>query len=153
MTMHIAQHDFDVSAFAPEKRRRNWTNAEKASIVRQTYQPGSSVSVTARQHGVATSMLFRWRKMERNGQLQDPTDAANLVPVTELLAAREQIAALQRALGAMTMEIQLRTLENQHLRKAMGVAPVRGWGPEAVERLRDASGAMASLWTGQSNPA
>lgn len=153
MTTPDSQHDFDVSAFAPEKRRRNWTHAEKALIVRQTYQPGSSVSVTARQHGVATSMLFRWRKMERNGQLQDPTDAGNVVPVSELLAAREQIAALQRALGAMTMEIQLRTVENQHLRKVMGAASARGWNPEPSKRMHDVSSTLAPFWTSQSNPA
>jgi transposase-like protein len=39
--------------------------AEKAELVRRTYEPGMSVSLVARQTGVAASLLFQWRKLER----------------------------------------------------------------------------------------
>ncbi len=146
MTMGFSENFQSAAATAPDKRRRNWSNAEKVAIVRKTYEPGGSVSVTARQHGIATSMLFRWRKMERNGELKDTTEIANLVPVTELLSAREQIAALQRALGAMTLEIQLCTLENQHLRKAMGVGSSKAWSTRPAEAAMDPAGALSHLW-------
>ena len=35
------------------QRRRRWSAEEKARIVQQTYAPGMSVSLVARQHGVA----------------------------------------------------------------------------------------------------
>lgn len=36
-----------------EQRRRRWSAQEKAELVRRTYEPGMSVSLVARQHGVA----------------------------------------------------------------------------------------------------
>jgi transposase-like protein len=41
-----------------EQRRLRWLVAEKVELVRQTYEPGMSVSLVARQHGVAASQLF-----------------------------------------------------------------------------------------------
>ncbi|MBM6570556.1 transposase, partial [Escherichia coli] len=41
----------------PEKRRRR-TTQEKIAIVQQSFEPGMTVSLVARQHGVAASQLF-----------------------------------------------------------------------------------------------
>jgi transposase len=43
-----------------DQRRRRWSAQEKAALVRLTYEPGMSVSLVARQHGVAASQLFTW---------------------------------------------------------------------------------------------
>ena len=40
--------------------RRKWTAAEKAAVVAEI--AGSSVSSVARQHGIASSLVFRWRR-------------------------------------------------------------------------------------------
>ena len=82
-----------------EERRRRWSPAEKAELVRQTYEPGMSVSLVARQHGVAASQLFNWRKLEREGALTAVSAGESVVPASELAAARAQIAQLQRLLG------------------------------------------------------
>jgi Transposase len=42
---------------------------EKPALVRRTYEPGMSVSLVARQEGVAASLLFQWRRLEREGAL------------------------------------------------------------------------------------
>ncbi|WP_431613034.1 transposase, partial [Enterobacter chengduensis] len=34
---------------------------EKIAIVQQSFEPGMTVSLVARQHGVAASQLFLWR--------------------------------------------------------------------------------------------
>ena len=34
------------------ERRRRWSASEKLSMVRETYEPGMTVSLVARQHGV-----------------------------------------------------------------------------------------------------
>jgi transposase-like protein len=47
-----------------EQRRRHWSPQEKADLVRVTYEPGMSVSLVARQHGVGASQLFNWRKLK-----------------------------------------------------------------------------------------
>lgn len=45
-----------------EERRRRWSAEEKAALVRQTYEPGMSVSLVARQSGVAASFLFNCQR-------------------------------------------------------------------------------------------
>jgi transposase-like protein len=41
--------------------RRNFTDAEKHAVVLETERPGVTVSQVARAHGIAPSILFRWR--------------------------------------------------------------------------------------------
>ncbi|EQN88109.1 transposase insC for insertion element IS2D [Escherichia coli HVH 25 (4-5851939)] len=50
-----------IDILGPEKRRRR-TTQEKIAIVQQSFEPGMTVSLVARQHGVAASQLFLWRK-------------------------------------------------------------------------------------------
>lgn len=145
--MQFYKRELEEPVSVPDKRRRNWTNAEKVAIVRKTYEPGGSVSVTARQHGIAASMLFRWRKMERNGELALPDEGhANTVPVAELLAAREQIVALQRALGAMTLENQLRALEVQHLKRVMGPTSAKALVTRDMASQADMQAVLERAW-------
>jgi transposase-like protein len=47
--------------------RRRWSLVEKQAIVAQCAAPGASVSAVARQHGVATSQLFAWRRRYGDG--------------------------------------------------------------------------------------
>ena len=58
-----------VEVIMRDQRRRRRSLAEKAALVRRTYEPGMSVSLVARQEGVAASLLFQWRKLERQGAL------------------------------------------------------------------------------------
>jgi transposase-like protein len=41
--------------------RRSFGDADKIAIVLECEQPGVSVAAAARRHGIATSMIFRWR--------------------------------------------------------------------------------------------
>ena len=54
---HEASRDFAIVA-----ARRMWSPAEKQLIVDETLVPGANVSAVARRHGVAQSLLYRWRK-------------------------------------------------------------------------------------------
>lgn len=103
-----------------EQRRRRWSAAEKAALVRQTYEPGMSVSLVARQHGVAASQLFNWRKLEREGGLTAVSAGESVVPASELANARAQIAQLQRLLGKKTMEAEI-------LKEAVELAREKKW--------------------------
>jgi transposase len=95
-----------VVTVSDEKRRR-WSSAEKAALVRETYEPGMSVSLVARKHGISASQLFNWRKLEREGALVAMHAGESVVPASELAAARAQIAQLQRMLGKKTMEAEI----------------------------------------------
>lgn len=50
-----------IDASGPEKLRRR-TAQEKIANVQKSFEPGMMVSLVARQHGVAASQLFLWRK-------------------------------------------------------------------------------------------
>ena len=58
-----------IEVITTDQRRRRWSPSEKAELVRRTYEPGMTVSLVARQEGVAASLLFQWRKLERQGAL------------------------------------------------------------------------------------
>ncbi len=53
-----------IDVLGTGKRRRR-TTQEKIAIVQQSFEPGMTVSLVARQHGVAASQLFLWRKQYR----------------------------------------------------------------------------------------
>lgn len=53
-----------------------------------------SVSLAARQEGVAASLLFQWRKLDRQGALTRVSAGKAVVPASELAAARAEIAKL-----------------------------------------------------------
>lgn len=80
----------DVQVVGAERRRR-WTAAEKLTMVRETYEPGQSVSLVARRHGVNANQLFHWRRLERDGALAAVGAGDAVVPAGELEAARRQI--------------------------------------------------------------
>ena len=50
------------------RRRRHWTDEDKARIVAECEAPGSSVSMVARRHDLNTNMLFTWRRQLRERQ-------------------------------------------------------------------------------------
>ena len=89
-------------------------------MVRKTYEPGMSVSLVARQEGVAASLLFTWRRLDREGALVAVSAGEAVVPASELAAARAEIAKLQRVLGK-------KTLENEILKEAVEIAAAKKW--------------------------
>lgn len=140
-----------VEIVMTDQRRRRWSVQEKAALVRRTYEPGMSVSLVARQEGVAASLLFQWRRLEREGALVAVSAGESVVPASELAAARAEIAKLQRILGK-------KTLENEILKEAVEFAAeksglrahrccqrtshegrVRGAGCGALSRTRTSS--------------
>jgi transposase len=64
------------------ERRRRWSVEEKLRIVTESLRAGVPVSVVARRHGVRSNLLFRWRKLARQGALGPlPDGVLSFVPV------------------------------------------------------------------------
>ena len=95
-----------IDVLGPEKRRRRSVQ-EKIAIVQQSFEPGMTVSLVARQHGVAASQLFLWRKQYQEGSLTAVAAGEQVVPASELASAMKQIKELQRLLVKKTMENEL----------------------------------------------
>src|ERR1700678_713797 len=91
----------------PVQRRRRWTPGEKIPIVEETYLPGNSVSLVARQHGIAGNQLFTWRRLMAQGALTAATAGEEVVPASDYRALEAQVRELQRLLGKKTMENEL----------------------------------------------
>ena len=58
-----------VEIITSVQRRRRWTASEKVRIVEETFEPGMTVSLVARRHGVAPNQLFTWRRLVAQGAL------------------------------------------------------------------------------------
>lgn len=97
------------------ERRRRWTPEEKKSIVDETYQPGSSISLVARKYAITPSQLFKWRRLMENGAYQGVSSEEELVPKSAVRDLERQVKELERVLGK-------KTLENEILREAVKIA-------------------------------
>lgn len=95
-----------VEVLGPERRRR-WSTEEKLAIVRESYEPGRSVSLVARLHGVNPNQLFQWRKLHQSGALSAISAGEAVVPASQFAEALKEIQALQRLLGKKTLEVEI----------------------------------------------
>jgi transposase len=54
---------------AAKETHRQYSLDVKRRIVEETFAPGASVSIVARQHNVNSNLVFTWRKRYREGRL------------------------------------------------------------------------------------
>ncbi|WP_226439430.1 IS3 family transposase [Pseudomonas sp. MWU16-30316] len=90
-----------------QERRRRWSTEQKLAMVRESLEPGQSVSVVARRNGINANQLFLWRKLYQDGSLSAVSAGEAVVPASELTDALKQIRELQRMLGKKTMEAEV----------------------------------------------
>lgn len=71
-----------VEAGTGRRPRKFRTVAEKRRIAELTFEPGASVALVARAHGVNANQVFKWRRALTQGELSEPTAAStSLLPV------------------------------------------------------------------------
>lgn len=87
------------------RRRRHWSDEEKARIVAECEAPGSSVSLVARRHNLNTNMVFTWRRQLR--QREGSAGEISLVPA--IITAKEPTANRP---AAMSREPQVGVASN-----------------------------------------
>jgi transposase len=109
-----------VEVVTSVQRRRRWTPEQKLEIVKQTNDPGSSVSMVARQFGISAAQLFQWRKAYLQGSLMAVGANETVAPASELQEAMRRIKQLEGALGR-------KTLENEILKEAVDFAKAKKW--------------------------
>jgi len=69
------------SGVSEVRRVRRWRSiSEKLQIVQLTMEPGASVAEVARDHGVNSNQVFKWRRAWERGELTD--GYAALLPVS-----------------------------------------------------------------------
>jgi transposase len=67
--MHQARHEGDscqrIEVITGTRRRRSWSESERARIVAESAAPGVNVSEVARRNGVSRGLLTVWRRQAR----------------------------------------------------------------------------------------
>ena len=71
-----------------KKVRKRKTPQEKIAIIQQPMEPGMRVSHVARLHGIQPSPLFKWKKQYQEESLTAVAAGEDVVPASELAAAR-----------------------------------------------------------------
>ena len=101
------------------RRVRRWRSvSEKRRIAELTFEPGASVALVARAHGVNANQVFKWRRELKRGELVEPDAVSTaLLPVTlsapcETANATREAAAKERptASGAIHIEFPGRVM-------------------------------------------
>lgn len=88
--------------------QRRWRSVdEKLAIVRETFEPGATVSGVTRRHQVNANQVFAWRKLYQDGSLSAVSAGEHVVSASDLAEAMKQIRELQRLLGKKTMEVEI----------------------------------------------
>jgi transposase len=78
--------------------RRRWTVDDKARIVEETLEPGASVSVVARRHGLTPQQVFAWRREARQrSEEAGPSFIPAMVELASTPRRRRQQAAAPMA--------------------------------------------------------
>lgn len=104
-----------ISVVTEVQRRRRFSIGEKLRAVRESNEPGMSVSYVARKYGISPSLLFNWRRRMAEGGKQAIQADDDVVAASEVRELKRQIRELERVLGK-------KTLENEILRDAVELA-------------------------------
>ena len=87
----------EQGAGSPRPVRRWRTLSEKRRIAELTFEPGASVALVARAHGVNANQVFKWRRALTRGELSEPATAStSLLPVV-VAAPSEVVSATGEA--------------------------------------------------------
>ncbi|SEO55355.1 transposase [Aquisalimonas asiatica] len=100
------------------QRRRRYSPRKKADLVALCEQPGMSVSLVARRHGISPSLLFRWKKLMNDVGMTAVGSGDEVVSAAEVKALKRQVRELERVLGRKTMETEI-------LKEALEVAQAK----------------------------
>jgi len=87
--------------------RRVFSVEEKRSMVEEAQRPGSSISLVSRKYKIASSLLFRWRRLMDEGSRSGLGAGEPVVAESELKEAKARIRELERLLGKKTLEVEI----------------------------------------------
>src|ERR1700693_5863355 len=80
-----------VEIITSVQRRRRWAASEKVRMVEETFEPGMTVSLVARRHGVAPNQLFTWRRLVTQGSLTAAGSGEEVVPASDYRALQNRV--------------------------------------------------------------
>src|SRR4029453_4502810 len=97
------------------QRRRYYSPDEKQRMVEEGGMPGASASFVARRYGISASLIFRWRRLGKEGGRKAVAADDEVVAASEVRSLKAKIRELERILGR-------KTVENEILKEAVQLA-------------------------------
>jgi len=88
-------------------RRRRYTPDQKRALLDEAALPGRSISIVAREYGVAPSVLFQWKRVMDDATNKGLKRNEKVVPESEAKKLKARIRELERMLGKKTMENEI----------------------------------------------
>jgi transposase len=88
-----------VEVIAGVARRRRFPTKQKVAVVAETMQPGMSISYVAGRHGLSPSLVFRWRRLMREGGKEGIHADEDVVSTSEARKLAERVREPKRLLG------------------------------------------------------
>lgn len=82
MSDHRYRPEVEILSVTDTGRRRRWTDAQKVRIVEESFGPRGSMAETARRHDIGRTLLVRWRRQYRDGELAGGAAPLRFMPVT-----------------------------------------------------------------------
>ncbi|MGL4441401.1 MAG: IS66-like element accessory protein TnpA [Bosea sp. (in: a-proteobacteria)] len=82
MSEHRYRPEVEILSVTDTGRRRRWTDVQKVRIVEESFGPRGSMAETARRHDIGRTLLVRWRRQYRNGELAGGATPLRFMPVT-----------------------------------------------------------------------
>src|ERR1700757_2148259 len=64
-------------------KRPNFPMEFKRQLAEQSFEPGASVALIARQNDINANLLFKWRRQYLQGAYGLPTVQANAAPISQ----------------------------------------------------------------------
>jgi transposase len=96
----------EIEGMAVERLlRRHRSKQERQRIAEESLQPGVSVAVVARRHGINANQVFLWRKLLREGRLAVKPIPAQLMPVHIAEVIGDRSGAIHQQTGVIQIEL------------------------------------------------
>jgi len=80
-----------ISVITEIQRRRRFSIADKLRAVRESSEPGISVSYVARKYGIPPSLLFNWRRRMAEGGKQAIQADDDVLVASEVRELKRQL--------------------------------------------------------------
>lgn len=87
--------------------RRRFTPTERVQIAEESLVPGNSIGATARKYAIHPTLLYKWRKLMKEGQTEALKSGERVVPISDARALQKRIVELERMLGRKTLEVEI----------------------------------------------
>ena len=109
--MHQTRHDADtyqrVEVITGRRRRRDWSDAEKARILAESADPEVNISEVARRNGVSRGLLNVWRRKARHASSEGPQPQFVQVRLDDGFEARPDTVDRTRVFAGPTERIEM----------------------------------------------